>query len=167
MNLKRNFIKKKILKLSREDRSMETKKKLNLGFIFEGMSSEETIEFVRRFKKEGWSVGQMKFLICDPEEALPRGVETEVLRLSDISVSGNLKEAIDLNFLDYRYDFLIGYFSTKALTAPLLMGLTSAGVKMGRKPDVFDLFDVEISADEAKVFLEESLKYLEILKVKN
>lgn len=167
MNLKRKFIRKNILKLSRENRVAELKKKLNLGFIFEGLSSEEIIEFVDRFKKEGWSEEQMKVLICDPEEAPPRGVETEVLRSSDISVSGIFKEETDLNFLSYHYDFLIGSFSEKTLTASLVFGLASARVKMGRKPDVFNLFDVEISAGEGKVFQEESLKYLEILKVKN
>lgn len=164
MNLKRNFIKKKILKLSRENRSMELKRKLNLGFIFEGISSEEIIEFVHRFKKEGWNDDQMKILICDLEEALPRGVETEVIGISDIDIKGNFKKETDLKFLDYHYDFLIGNFSEKALTASLVFGLTSAGVKMGRKPDVFNLYDVEISADESKAFLLESLKYLEILK---
>ncbi len=166
MNLKRNLLKKKILKLAREKQKSKSGKTLKLGFVFEGISSEEIIDFISGFKKQGWNEGQMKILVCDPEEALPRGLETEVLRMENISMGGKIKEEANLGFTNIDYDFLIGYFSEKSLPASLIFALTSAGLKMGRNPDVFNLFDLEISADNSGVFLKESLKYLEILKVK-
>ncbi|AVR43878.1 hypothetical protein C7S20_00525 [Christiangramia fulva] len=167
MNLKRNLLKKKILKLSREAGKSELGKPKELGFVFEGISSEGIIEFIKGFKDQGWNEKQMEIIICDPQEALPRGVEAETLEMENISLSGKLKQEIELHFVKHNYDFLIGYFSEKSLPAALVFAMTAAGFKMGRKPDVFNLFDVEISANDPKVFLEESLKYLQILKAKN
>lgn len=167
MNLKRNLLRKKILKLNKDRKTLNSVKRIELGLVFEGVPSEEISELLKKIKDKGWEENRMKIIICDLEEALPRKVETEVLNLEDIGFNGKIKEELRLKFLEYDYEFLIGCFSEKSLTAGLVFALSGAGIKIGRKPDVFNLFDVEISANESKVFFEESLKYLKILKAKS
>lgn len=140
---------------------------MKLGLVFEGVPSEYISELLRKLKKKGWDETRLKIIICDLEEALPRAVETEVLNFEDIGFNGKIKEELRLKFLEYDYEFLFGYFAEKSLTAALVVALTGTDIKIGRKPDVFNLFEVEITANEPEVFLEESLKYLKILKAKS
>lgn len=137
-----------------------------LGLITD-INDVESLEIIAgiagelRFKKEDFSI-----VLCDSEIVSSSNLDMLHLRSKEISASGNFKSEAIRAFASNSHELLLCYFTEKNIIGSMLAAETNARLIFGNKPDDFGIYDVEITAENAKVFQQEVLKYYRIFKTK-
>ncbi|APG58983.1 DUF6913 domain-containing protein [Christiangramia salexigens] len=135
-----------------------------VGMILDTENLEEKFSLMDFHRSLDVSRYNFKLVICGEQVELPEGVEAEFLNRSDISFIGKFKTESIENFANETFDCLICNYNESSWTASLLAAVTTARIKIGVKPDVYNIFDVEINTGDIQIFRQEALKYLKILK---
>ena len=135
-----------------------------LGLIIDAAVVEDQPEFLNFYKMAGYESSNFNMVVCGSRQNLNPATCPVVLDDREIGLSGKMESGYVEEFLEKEFDFLICYFSGASMPGNLLAARSKAAVKIGRAPDEFGIFDVEIQAGNVEIFQQEALKYLEILK---
>ncbi len=165
MNFKRIILRKKISDFSKK--RTEIKRSGNVGLIIDAENLKFKEDWKTFFKQAEIKNEHLKIVICDLKEPKSDHVDAEILNFEDISLWGNFRSEAIKDFKGTDFDFLICDFSEESYSASLLAVSANASVKIGKKADVFNIFDIKIDAKDNQVFRQETLKYLKILNYTN
>ncbi|MUP47002.1 hypothetical protein E0K83_14750 [Gramella sp. BOM4] len=135
-----------------------------IGLILDFKKLEEKKSLFEFYGPAEYSKEDLKLVICGPRKEIVDSSFPAILDPSEISIGGKFDSEEITDFLNEKFDFLICYFSENCLPGILLAARSAARLKIGNSPDNFEVFDLEIEAENAEVFQQEALKYLEILK---
>lgn len=137
------------------------------GLIIDAESLKLVKEYISFFEEAGIRKENLKIIICDLKEEIPSELDADILNTEDISLFGKFKAEAIRAFTESSFDFLICDFDKNYYSGALLVASSKASVKIGKKEDVFNIFDIEIDARDTKIFQQETLKYLKILNYTN
>ncbi len=165
MNLKRIILRKKISGFSKTP--SETLDTENAGLIIDAKSLRFLKDYRSLFEQAGIKKENLKIIVCDLKETKPPELDAAILNAEDISLFGKFKSEEIRNFIESSFNFLICDFDENSYLGALLVASTKASVKIGKKEDVFNIFDIEIDVRDTKIFQQETLKYLKILNYTN
>ena len=138
-----------------------------IGLILDGANIENKKPLLDLFSLLDIEKKDFKVAICGETSREIEGLEAEILRSDEISISGKFKSEAIRSFASQDFDFLICFFTRKNLAGALLAAESRAEIKIGNKPDAFSLFDVEINTADVEEFQQEVSKYIGILKNRN
>lgn len=165
--LKRIIYLKKIRRALSHDRMSPGELSGKAGLIIDAENLDEKwklADFYRlvQLKKENFQI-----VVCGSRKNLPEDLDAVILDEKEISVTGEFRSEEIRNFTEEKFECLICYLSERTVASALLSALTSAAVKIGNKPDLYGVYDIEIDSQSIEVFQQEALKYLKILKKNN
>lgn len=164
--LKDFFVLKKIHQALKSERFYSEGLLGKAGLIVDSKNISEKSKLIELHKIVGLSEGQFKTVICGSRNDLEE-VSGMVLDPKEISLAGEFRSEEIREFSQDNFDFIVCYFSEANPVGALLAARTQASVKIGNKPDIFGIYDLEIDADSIDIFQKEALKYLKILKKYN
>lgn len=138
----------------------------SVGLVFD-LTGVEKKEYFLRYKEE-LGVKDLNFqsLVClqNPKEKDQH--EGLVFTLSDISLTGKIKNAEVRDFVGREFDLLISFVEKESKASEFIVKKSHAGLKAGRQQTSKELYDLTISSEieEVAVFIREVDKYLKILR---
>ncbi|MFV8226615.1 DUF6913 domain-containing protein [Christiangramia aquimixticola] len=155
------------------------KKEVSHRKLFSGIASEAILVIIedddienltgltRLYEKLPLNRDQIDVVCCNDASGLLQHVDVHSVSSKDIGLTGKVKSEMLERLLEKPYQFVITYFNGESLLGPLLTAKTNAQFKIGKTPDVFGIFDIEIRCETPHVFEQEIIKYFKILKNNN
>jgi hypothetical protein len=137
-----------------------------MGILLEVGDDKALHSFLQLRQELNLQDEDFKIVICREKDVKNAIFEYPFISIKDFSWNGSLKEE-SAAFLDAAYDVLISFTASENKMADLLVSVTRARLKVGRKKeDEMGIFDLNISSDLSApdVFTAELKKYLKILK---
>lgn len=151
--------------LEKRDMSQRNSKLNYLGFLVdEGFYGD--IEFLRRMGNNlGLHSKDVKvFTFLDVPRKLP-SLRIDQVTSKEFNWRGEIRSQNALEFLDYRFDVLIGIYQSPHNFMDLMMARSEAHFKVGFEDANKEIFDLILNIDprDNKLFKSELEKYLKVL----
>lgn len=105
------------------------------------------------------------FSFLEVKKKLP-SIRQNQINNKDFSLKGQIKNSNALEFIEYPFDVLVGYYQGRNVFLDQMMAMSKARFKVGFKAGDERLFDLILQQSPAdfKLFKKELKKYLQILK---
>lgn len=166
-NLKISFAKRRIAAAIEKTFSGNNNQIQRIGVILDSEKEHLRVSFHNLQKDLGLPETHLQIVVCESEKDTSDGFPGLVFSRKDLTWNGKIRNGEITAFARKERDVLICYTEADNKLAALLVSVTNADLKVGRREEVSSagLFDLIISTgfEDVELFITELKKYLKIL----
>lgn len=151
--------------LKSKNNSLQIAKNIETVGIIVNEGSEFDFEMLKKLQRDiASSSSNFLVLTCKKTTESYNEFRGVIIKESDFSWNGSIKAVEIQDFLEKPFDMLIDFTNNNQVFNNYLVAKSKAKFKVGYT-DIDDrLYDLMISANSEKLFIDELIKYLKILK---